>query len=79
MCDYLAIQGLATLSEHAFSSGGIMGSSHRSFLTTEIFKALQILKSTYHNDHTLAATQAIQHLGALLLALDGGEFTGNDD
>ena len=45
--DYIAIQGSATASERAFSSGGITGASHRSRLTTEIFEALQILKSAY--------------------------------
>jgi len=68
--DYLAIQGSSTPSERAFSSGGITRSSRRSSLTTEMFQALQILKSAYRNGHISAATQASQHLDALLVSLD---------
>ena len=68
--DFLAIQGSSTPSERAFSSGGITGSNRRSSLTTEMFQALQILKSAYRNGHISAATQASQHLDALLISLD---------
>ena len=46
-CDYLAIQGSTTPSEHAFSSEGLTGVSHRSRLQPAIFEGLQILKSAY--------------------------------
>jgi len=45
----------------------------------EMFQALQILKSAYWNGHISAATQAFQHLDALLMSLnaamdeDGGD------
>ncbi|KIL54816.1 hypothetical protein M378DRAFT_44061, partial [Amanita muscaria Koide BX008] len=41
--DYLAIQGSATPSERAFSSGGITDTVRRNRLSTEAFEALQIL------------------------------------
>jgi hypothetical protein len=69
--DYLAIQGSATPSEHAFSSGGITGSARRSRLSTEIFEALQVLKSAYRNGHVAAAHQAGQHIDVLIMAFDG--------
>ena len=62
VCDYLAIQGSATPSEHAFSSGGITGSVHRSCLSTDTFKALQILKGTYQNGHVKAVDEASRHM-----------------
>ena len=56
--DYLAIQGSATPSERAFSSGGITDQSRRNRLTPDIFEALQLLKSAYRNGHIQAATEA---------------------
>jgi hAT family C-terminal dimerisation region len=56
--DYLAIQGSATPSERAFSSGGITGTARRSCLTVEMFEALQILKSAYRGGHIIAANDA---------------------
>jgi hypothetical protein len=62
--DYLAIQGSAMPSEHAFSSGGITASLHQSSLSTDNFEALQILKSTYRNGHATVADQAGKHVNA---------------
>ncbi|KDR79674.1 hypothetical protein GALMADRAFT_40714, partial [Galerina marginata CBS 339.88] len=45
--DYLAIQGSATPSERAFSSGGTTGTAKRNKLSVEAFEALQLLKSAY--------------------------------
>jgi hypothetical protein len=73
--DYLAIQGSATASERAFSSGGITGASRRGRLTTEIFEALQILKSAYRNGHISALCQASQHIDVLIMSFD----SANDD
>jgi len=56
--DYLAIQGSATPSERAFSSGGITDQSRRNRLTPEIFEALQLLKSAYRNGHIQAGAEA---------------------
>jgi hypothetical protein len=49
--DYLAIQGSATPSERAFSSGGTTGTAKRNRLSVEAFEALQLLKSAYRNAH----------------------------
>jgi hypothetical protein len=68
--DYLAIQGSATPSERAFSSGGITASPRRSSLSNDTFEALQILKSTYRNGHAAAADQAGKHLDARIQAFD---------
>lgn len=61
-CDYLAIQGSATLSECAFSWGGITGTASCNRLTPEAFEVLQILKSAYQNGHIVAAEDAAKHL-----------------
>jgi hypothetical protein len=75
--DYLLIQGSSTPSERAFSSGGITGSARRSRLSTEIFEALQILKSAYRNGHDVAARQAGQHIDAMIMGFDD-DFEGWD-
>ena len=59
--DYLAIQGSATPSERAFSSGGTTGTAKRNCLTPEAFEALQLLKSAYHNGHLAADKEAHKH------------------
>ena len=56
--DYLAIQGSAVPSEHAFSSSGITATAHHNALLPETFGALQVLKSAYHQGHISAITQA---------------------
>lgn len=60
--DYLAIQGSSTPSERAFSSGGMTDDSRRNRLTPQVFEALQLLKSAYHNKHVRAATDAAVHV-----------------
>ena len=60
-CDYLAIQGSATPSEQAFSSGGTTGTAKRNHLSAEAFEALQLLKSTYQNEHVGAHLEAQKH------------------
>ncbi|KAG6822621.1 hypothetical protein H0H92_013150, partial [Tricholoma furcatifolium] len=78
--DFLAIQGSATASERAFSSGGITGTARRSRLTPEIFEALQILKAAYRNGHISAAHQAAQHKDALIAILEeANEYDDSDD
>jgi hypothetical protein len=76
--DYLAIQGSATPSERAFSSGGITGSARRNRLSTEIFEALQVLKSAYRNQHIAAVRQAGQHIDASIMVFDGYLEMHND-
>lgn len=68
-----------TPSECAFISGGITGSSRRSSLSTEIFEALQILKSAYRNGHIAAADQASRHVDALIAGLDDIGALEEDD
>ena len=63
--DYLAIQGLAVPSEHAFSSGGITAAARHNQMSADTFKSLQLLKSAYWNGHIMAADQAVAHLKTL--------------
>ena len=77
--DYLAIQGSATPSEQAFSSGGITDSAHHNRLTTEVFGALQILKSAYRNSHIAAVHQAACHIDALIASLKGRDTDFEED
>jgi hypothetical protein len=59
--DYLAIQGSATPSEHAFSEGGITGTPNHNCLSVASFEALQLLKSAYCNGHIGAIDKAAKH------------------
>lgn len=59
--DYLAIQGSATPSERAFSSGGTTGTAKRNRLLPTTFEALQLLKSAYRNGHLAAEKEAHAH------------------
>jgi hAT family C-terminal dimerisation region len=59
--DYLAIQGSATPSERAFSSGGTTGTAKRNRLKPDAFEALQLLKSAYRNGHLAADKEAHEH------------------
>ena len=68
--DYLAIQGSATPSERAFSSGGLTGAKHLNHLNVDVFESLQLLKSVYQNGHISAVDDATQHLDALIAVLE---------
>ena len=68
--DYLAIQGSATPSERAFSSGGLTGTKLRNKLTATTFEALQLLKGAYRNGHISAVQQAEEHVFDLMTTLD---------
>jgi hAT family C-terminal dimerisation region len=76
--DYLAIQGSATPSERAFSSGGLTGTKHRNHLNGMVFESLQLLKSAYRNGHISAASDAKQHIDALIAAFDDEEVDDKD-
>ena len=76
--DYLAIQGSATPSEHAFSSGGLTGTKYHNHLNRMVFENFQLLKSAYHNGHISAASDARQHIDALIAALDDEEVDDKD-
>lgn len=79
--DYLPIQGSATPSERAFSSGGITGCSRRNSLLPEIFEGLQILKSAYRNGHISAVSQAALSFEVLIQSLDDAldDVSGNTE
>ena len=70
--DYLAIQGSATPSERAFSSGGLTGTKYRNRLIGMVFESLQLLKSAYRNGHISAASDA------LIAAFDDEEVDDED-
>jgi hypothetical protein len=71
--DYLAIQGSATPSERAFSSGGTTGTAKRNRLRPDVFEALQLLKSAYRNGHLASDKEARKHSQSIvdLEELDG--------
>jgi hypothetical protein len=77
--DYLAIQGSATPSERAFSSGGITGTARRSRLSTDTFEALQILKSAYRSGHVAAIDEASRHIDAQIADLDDLDAFSEDE
>jgi hAT family C-terminal dimerisation region len=76
--DYLAIQGSATPSERAFSGGGLTGTKSQNCLNGRVFECLQLLKSAYHNGHISAASDAKQHINALIASFDDEEEDGED-
>jgi hypothetical protein len=76
--DYLAIQGSATPSERAFSSGGLTGTKRWNRLNPNVFESLQLLKSAYRNGHVSAASNAEQHLDALIAALHDDAVDNED-
>ena len=71
--DYLPIQGSATPSERAFSSGGITGCLRRNRLQTDIFEGLQLLKSAYRNGHISATTQSMLHTEEFIRSMDSDD------
>jgi hypothetical protein len=75
--DYLAIQGSATPSERAFSSGGLTDTKNRNRLNGVVFESLQLLKSGYRNGHISAASDAKHHIDSLIASFDDEE--GDDD
>ena len=76
--DYLAIQGSATPSERAFSSGGLTGTKYCNRLNGVVFESLQLLKSAYRNGHIFAASDAKQHIDALIASFDDEEADDED-
>lgn len=56
--DYLAIQGSSVPSERAFSLAGMDSTKRRNALKSDIFEALQILKSAYRNGLLSAQVEA---------------------
>ena len=76
--DYLAIQGSATPSECAFSSGSLTGTKYRNRLNGAVFESLQLLKSAYHNGHISTASDAKQHIDALIASFDDEEVDDED-
>ena len=56
--DYLAIQGSSVPSERVFSLAGMDSTKRRNALKSDIFEALQILKSAYRNGLLSAQVEA---------------------
>ena len=75
--DYLTIQGSATPSEHAFSSGGLTDTKNRNRLNGVVFESLQLLKFGYCNGHISAVSDAKHHIDSLIASFDDKE--GDDD
>jgi len=69
--DYLPIQGSATPSEHSFSNTSLTDSKQHNQLIPDTFKALQILKSEYHNGHVSAPAEAEEYYWMIMSALRG--------
>ena len=76
--DYLAIQGSATPSERAFSSGSLTGTKYCNRLNGVVFESLQLLKSAYRNGHISTASDAKQHIDALIASFDDEEVDDED-
>jgi hypothetical protein len=69
--DYLPIQGSATPSEGAFSNAALTDDKQCNWLAPVMFKALQNLKSTYHNEHLSATTEALTYYHTVMEGQDG--------
>ena len=76
--DYITIQGSATPSERAFSCGSLTGTKYRNRLNGVVFESLQLLKSAYRNGHISAASDAKQHIDALIASFDDEEVDDED-
>jgi hypothetical protein len=69
--DYLAIQGSATPSEHAFSNAALTDAKQCNRLVLETFEVLQILKGAYRNGHISALAEAEKHYETIMSAFGG--------
>jgi hypothetical protein len=76
--DYLAIQGLLTPSECTFLNAALTDSKQRNRLALDTFKALQILKSVYHNGHLSAPAEAEKHYETVMSAFGGEDHNMAD-
>jgi hypothetical protein len=65
-------------SERAFSSGGLTGTKYCNCLNRVVFKSLQLLKSVYRNSYISTASDAKQHIDALIASFDD-EGVDDDD
>ena len=82
--NYPAIQGSATPSEQAFLGARITGTPNCNCLSVTSFKALQLLKSAYRNEHIaaaddVAADDAAKHLDLNTIILDSSEADSVSD
>ena len=59
--DYLTIQGSSVVSEQAISSGGHTDHKTHNQLSTEVFEALQMLKSCYKDGLIKVVKEASAH------------------
>ena len=78
-CDYLPIQGSSTPSECAFSNASLTDSKQHNQLAPDMFKALQILKSSYCHGHMTAPAEAeLDHMMESILGV-GDQVADMDD
>ena len=75
--DYLLIQGSATPSERTFLNASLTDSKQHNRLAPDTFKALQILKSAYHNRHMSAPAEAENYYHKVM-SVFGGEDHDTD-
>jgi hypothetical protein len=69
----LAIHGSATPAKWGLSNGSQTGTKLQNSLSLDLFEALPLLKSTYHNHHISANTIIVKDIDALIEELDTEE------
>ena len=69
--DYLPIQGSATPSKCVFSNASLTDTKQCNWLAPDMFEALQILKSAYHNGHMSASAEAEEYYHTVMGVLRG--------
>ena len=77
--DYLPIQGSATPSKHTFLNTSLTDSKQCNRLAPDTFKALQILKSAYHNGHMSAPAEAQNYYDKVMNVLRGEDRDADHD
>ena len=76
--DYLPIQGSATPFKCLFSNASLTDSKQCNRLIPDTSKALQILKSVYHNGHVSAPAKAEEYYQMIMSALRGEDPSTDD-
>ena len=69
---------LPLLLPQGYSLGGFTGTKYCNHLNRVVFKSLQLLKSAYCNGHISMASDAKQHIDALIASFDDKEVDDED-
>ncbi len=69
--DYLSIQGLPTPSKCVFLNASLTNTKQHNWLALDTFKALQILKSAYHNGHMSALAEVEKYYHTVMGVSEG--------